>query len=401
MDNFVYDVNKEYKDVIDKVSEKFGYSDDLKSVLTKILPAMLATASYEEKELFYKMLSHTPIATIFEERGDTVKAAKDKYIGNPNPHIKEVEKDNGEYGSKEGDGAFCTEPILDENLNLLGIKQFLYVKAFDLAKPMSNSRKNFFEKFGTGINVHHLIHELGHAWCSELNPYTFENGILTQRTGTAELKFKVEKLEDGTYSKEQISQDGLMIEEGMNTNMEEEALQRYLNINADELKNLYRDTIIPSNYRGLLSNMTDHLSQKTSKNLTRRWRIFGDASAKDRLNSAMEKTEEYAHRSDMLEDRKRKAELFNDPQKEALESLFKRRHDEFFPDKSNMSGINIIDNVLLQCFNIKSNQMAFMGRKNGLEYYGEIVKLISADGYYLINQTPEKLKELDEQNVSK
>lgn len=306
MEDFKYEINKEYKKVVDLVSNKYKYTDDLKNVLYKILPAMLDTASYEERLLFYKMLSHTPIAILAEGSGETSKTLKEKYIGNPNPHIKEEEQDLGEYGLKEADGAFVTEPVMSEDLQILGTKQFLYVKAFDTTKPLYGVNEKKYELFGTGINVSNLIHELGHAWVSENRPYEIKDGILTQRVGTAELKSKFEKVSDGVYSEQVLSKVGLMIEEGLNTNMEEEALMKYLNITPEKLQKLYKEILIPSNYKGLLSDMTNHLTQKTSKNLINRWRILGDKSASDKLNKAMEKTDEYKNRTEMFKERKEK-----------------------------------------------------------------------------------------------
>lgn len=66
-----------------------------------------------------------------------------------------------------------------------------------------------------------------------------------------------------------------------------------------------------------------------------------------------------------------------------------------------MSGIEIIDNVLLQCYNIKVNQMFFMGREDGIEYYTDIIGSVTGDGYYLINEASNTLKDLDNQNISK
>lgn len=402
MENIFYDKNAEYKKAIEKVSEKFKYEKDLINVLNKILPAMLDTASYEEKQLFYKMLEHTPIVVLPKEDLEKKRNILEKYKENPNKHIIELEEDLGEYSLQEPEGAFSSEPILDENLNLIGTKQYLYVTAFDTNKTLYDGEKKLFELFGTGINVPHLIHELGHAWVSEKDQYNIDkNGILTQRVGTAELKYKLEKQNDGTYTKKKISQIGLMLEEGLNTNMEDEAVARYLNINEENINELYRSTLVPSSYRGLQSNITNWLQMKTSKNLVRRWRILGEESSKKKLNDVMEQTQEYERRSELFSEGKKKIELFNNPQSKRLEDLFQRRHDEFFPDKTNMSGIEILDNVLLQCYNIKVNQMYFMGRNNGLEYYKNIMQLISADGYYLINETGEKLKELDKKNIQK
>ena len=108
MEDIKYDINKEYDKVVDKVSEIFGYDDDLKNVLKKVLPSMLEGCSYEDRFLFYKMLSHTQIVTIEEGTQVDTKELNKKYIGNLNPHIQEENVDIGEYGKQEAAGAFVS-----------------------------------------------------------------------------------------------------------------------------------------------------------------------------------------------------------------------------------------------------------------------------------------------------
>ena len=92
--NFEEECNK----IIDSVVEKYKYSEDLTNVLRKIVPTMISDATKEEKKLFYNMLMKTPIVVIPKGKGITNKQLQDKYIGNVNPHIEDIEVDLGEYG---------------------------------------------------------------------------------------------------------------------------------------------------------------------------------------------------------------------------------------------------------------------------------------------------------------
>lgn len=58
----------ECQGIVDEVCEKYGYNDidydgkdSLKTVLLKIVPAMLKDEELEARKLFYQMLEHTPI----------------------------------------------------------------------------------------------------------------------------------------------------------------------------------------------------------------------------------------------------------------------------------------------------------------------------------------------------
>lgn len=104
---------------------------------------------------------------------------------------------------------------------------------------MSDENKKYFEMFQTGINVPHLIHELGHAYVSEETPYSIEGNIVTQRMGACTNKYKLTPIGNGQYESEQISMDGVFLEEGLNTNFEEDTLSKYLGLSLEDTLILY------------------------------------------------------------------------------------------------------------------------------------------------------------------
>ena len=171
---------EEIKDVVEEVCKKYGYdsedkenNDSLKTVLLKAVTAMLKDANQEERNLFYQMLRHTPMVITENLTKEGYKKLVEQYIGNINPHIIKEDIDLGEYGKKVGAGAYVSEPILDENMQLVGKKSFVYVQKVD------GKVKEFF---GSDINVSHLIHELGHAWAAEKDQYIMSgNKILKER----------------------------------------------------------------------------------------------------------------------------------------------------------------------------------------------------------------------------
>lgn len=388
-------LNLEFDNIIAEIKEKFNYSDDLSNILRKILPAMLddKDISEEERHLFYKMLRHTPIEVIEEGSGITSQDLRKKHIKAENLKIEGM--DGGEYSKQEAAGAVVSEPIINENKQIVGIEQFLYVKSFDTSKILTETQKKYYEMFGTGIQVSHLIHELGHAWAAEKQAYVINGDILTERVGAAEIKYKLENLENGKFLKKEISREGLMTEESLNTNLEEKSVAKYLGISLEEAKKLYKvdGVFVPSAYQGLMSEITEYLTLKTMPEEINKWRLDGDKSALKNINEIMSQTKEYFYRSKETDDVKKKKELFSNPQGDRMSDLFKKYQNDFFPDKSNMTPMEIIDNCLLQCFNIKTNQWIFP-----IEKYSDIVKSILPDAYILINQTSEIIEERKKTN---
>lgn len=394
--------NNEYNNIINEITEKYGYSEDLSNTLKKIVPGMLDDLSSSERQIFYKMLRHTQIVIVPEDLNVTDKELEDKYIGNVNPHIENEEVDIGEYGNSDPSGAFVSEPIIDENLELKGVKQFLYVGAFDASKLNTPFKQKHYELFGTGIHINNLIHELGHAFVSEQEPYSIEGDIVTQRCGTGKIKSKITPLENGKYSMKEISREGLMLEEALNTNFEEKSISKILGINLEETKKLYRGNeraFLPSTYQGLMSEMTEYMQEKNLPDEIWKWRLTGDETVLDRINQVMSETKEYKTRNEETEHLNNKKEIFATPKGKKMTEIFEKYHSDFFPNKNNMTPMQIMDNCLLQCFNIVKNQMMF-SPIDGLEKYSAVVKSIVVDGYALINQTAEIIKQNQEKEIT-
>lgn len=400
--NNVGKYKEEYNSIIDEITKQYGYTEDLSNTLRKIMPGMLDDLKSEERQTFYKMLRHTQIVIVPEDVKITDKELQDKYIGNVNPHIETEEVDAGEYGNVDPAGAFVSEPILDEELRLKGVKQFVYIGAFDISKVNTPNRQKHYELFGTGIYINHLVHELGHAFVSEKEPYTVDGNIITQRCGTAKIKSEIVDLGNGKYAKKEISRDGLMLEEALNTNFEEKSISKILGISLEEVKKLYKGVegvFLPSNYQGLMSEMTEYMQEKILPNEMWKYRLTGDSSILDKINTVMSETKEFKDRGEETEHLKTKREIFANPVGKKMTEIFEKYHSDFFPDKTKMTPIQIIDNCLLQCLNIASNKIMF-SPTNGLEKYSAVINSIIRDGYVLINQTADLIKEKSKNGVT-
>lgn len=393
---------KEYNNLIDEITEKYKYSEDLSNTLKKIMPAILDDLKNDERQIFYEMLKNTPIVIVPEDSKVTDKQLQEKYIGNINPQIQIEDVDIGEYGRVNPSGAFVSEPILDENLRLNGVKKFIYVGAFDITKLNTPMRQKHYELFSTSINIKDLIHELGHAFVSEKEPYSIEGDIITQRCGTGIIKSKITPLGNGKYSMKEISREGLMIEEALNANFEEKTISKILGIGLEETKKLYRETesaLLPSDYQGLMSEITEHMQEKLGKEDFWKWRLTGDKNVLDKINALMSKTEEYKTRNEETEHLNNKKEIFATQETKKMAEIFEKYHFDFFPDKTKMTPMQIMDNCLLQCFNIVTNKMMFPF-PNGLEKYSAVINSIIRDGYVLINQAADILKEKTTHDVT-
>ena len=389
-------MNQEINKVVNEVCEKFQYdstdkegNDSLKTVLLKICAVMLKDSNEEDRNLFYEMLRHTPIVVTENLTPEGYKHLEEKYIGNVNPHIVEEKSNVGEYGKNVGAGAYVSEPILDENLQLKGKKSFLYIQ------KVNNREQQFF---GTDINVSHLIHELGHAWHAEKDQYTMlPNNTLKNRTGTAEFIYSFSKNPDGTYTMHTDKVSGLMLEEGMNTLCEEQAMADYMNISLEEMKDKYRTVLIPSSYQGYIANFVSYMLQQLNSKDFEQWRMYGDSESKGRIESLMSRTKYWKNReqdilptSDSPRNYNNKRQIIARMQGDSVQEFFKHYENIYFPDISQMSPLDKIENVLEQFYN-----MSLIKYSIDLEDYKAFLNSLGYEGYSLINQSSD-IKKKDE-----
>ena len=389
-------MNQEINKVVNEVCEKFQYdstdiegNDSLKTVLIKICTVMLKDSNEEDRNLFYEMLRHTPIVITEGLTPEGYKRLEEKYIGNVNPHIVEEKSNVGEYGKNVGAGAYVSEPILDENLQFKGKKSFLYIQ------KVNNREQQFF---GTDINVSHLIHELGHAWHAEKDQYTMlPNNTLKNRTGTAEFIYSFSKNPDGTYTMHTDKVSGLMLEEGMNTLCEEQAMADYMNISLEEMKDKYRTVLIPSSYQGYIANFVSYMLQQLNSKDFEQWRMYGDSESKGRIESLMSRTKYWENReqdilptSDSPRNYNNKRQIIARMQGDSVQEFFKHYENIYFPDISQMSPLDKIENVLEQFYN-----MSLIKYSIDLEDYKAFLNSLGYEGYSLINQSSD-IKKKDE-----
>ncbi len=388
--------------IVEEICKKFHYetedkpgNDSLRTVLLKLVPAMLAESSKKDRELFYQMLRNRPIVIFEYSTQEELNQLKESYMGKVNPFVLKEKEKVGEYAKALPEGAYVSEPIVDENLDLKGKKAFIYIRKSTLQREQ--------EFWGTDINVTHLIHELGHAWNGEKDEFSMpQSGKITRRVGTAIYQYSYEKNENGEIILSCDSVSGLLLEEGMNTLAEEEAAAKYKGISHDEMKKAYRNELIYSktNYQASIGIMIEDLMEKISKSDLKCWRLWGDLDKKEKIETLMEKTDFWKNRDkDILPDsqnprnyeNKRNllsqigAQLEVDKESQTkFYDFFEEYESTYFPDIKKMTPFQKIENVLEQRFNMIDiyYSMGLIADK-----FPKLINQICLEFYPLINQT--------------
>lgn len=387
-------MEQEINDIVEEVCIKYGYdsedkegNDSLKTVLKKAVTVMLKGVKQEDRELFYQMLRNTPIAVTENLNKERYEKLVDQYIGNVNPHIIEEDADLGEYGKSIAAGAYTSKAIISEDMQLIGKKSFIYVqKVYGKGK----------EFFGTDINVSHLIHELGHAWHAQKDEYTMlDDGTLKERCGTAEIIYSFSKGKDGRYIQKIEKETGLMIEEGMNTLSEEQAMADYMNISLEEMKEKYKSVLIQTNYQGYIANFVQYMLQELNREDFENWRLYGSSESKANIEELMSRTKYWEDRqkdilssSDNPRNYNNKRQIISRIKSKEAKDFFDQYEDVYFPDIAQMTPLDKIENVLEQYFN-----MNMMKYQIELDDYINFIDCLGYEGYALINQSADIMKE--------
>ena len=392
------EILNECKEVVEEVCLKYGYdsddkegNDSLKTVLLKAIFAIIKDSKPEDRKLFYQMLSHTPIIITENLTQESYEQLVEEYIGKDiNHHIVEEQDDLGEYGKILGAGAYVSEPILDENLQLQGKKSFIYIQR------VSGKAKEFL---GTDINVPHLIHELGHAWHAEQEQFTIqEDGTLKERVGTAEFTYSFSKNQDNKFVRKCTKTAGLMIEESMNTVAEERAMANYMGISLEEMRKAYNTVLIPSNYQGYMADLVEYMLEKLGQEDFENYRLYGSTDSMDKINALMKKTNYWINReediltsSDSPRSYAKKRAILERIDNKIVQDFFSEYETTYFPDISQMTPIEKIDNVLEQRYNMNMIRYSM-----GIDNYRSFLEILGYEGYPLINQASDvkKMEEL-------
>lgn len=116
MDTIVFNLDEECKHAIEEAAKKNQYSGTpIEETLKRLVPIMLQEASYEERQLFYRMLRTTPILAIPEGLEYTHKALVDGIFQNINTNVEVLAHEKDPYEKMAGAAAFVSRPSFSKD----------------------------------------------------------------------------------------------------------------------------------------------------------------------------------------------------------------------------------------------------------------------------------------------
>lgn len=372
-----YDKNQNAEQLIQEVSTKFGYSQELSDLLLKIYYRVHSQESYEMQQNFFQTLQEVPIVIVDKMTEETYKQLQDTYLGED--RVKTQEEEN-EYNSMLAPGAYVSTPVLDKDGNLVGKRSFLYIER------ISSYQEEVIEKLGTNIHVPHLLHELGHAQAARNQEYTQQGNKIIMHCGMIQKEYEVE-FQDGNPTLKETDCQGLYLEEGINTVWEYESVAKFLGVEPSKVdENLYlgMQGLVRSNYHGLMDGIAEKLQSIMGKSSIEQIRIFNNTQDKERFNELAQRTKYWNEGVHSSENIKKKKELFESPKSESWQEFCKKHEDIYFGINEDETPMEKIDNVLQQIYDMRTVKYNIP-----IEEYKEIMQSVISEAYYILNEVGE------------
>lgn len=379
---------KSLNDCIDEVAEKYNYSSELVEALKRCVPEMIERKSEEDIGLLIETLKRVQIFTFesipTQQQIDDICNQK---LNGRNTHIKIIEDDLGEYNKLPTPGAYVSQPVFDDEMNITDRMGFIYLTNLD----DYNSTK---EAYGTNINLSHLIHELGYAWASQKGEYVQEErGHYTHCVGAMRTKYNIDRV--GKTVEEQETQ-GLYLEEALNTIEEENSLYRILGVER------WRDIpgYVNSNYQGCMSDLMRHYIEKLGYDRFSEMRLQKNNEKIRQLQGYFDETDFMKHIND-ADYEKHKRECFKSYEntdmsaksKDALKTFFEKYEELYFPKIRQQDYIKHLDRVMEQIFNFMTIKLRFdITNSEQKTAYSNILVEILREGYVPVNQASEIIR---------
>lgn len=387
--------NELINNVIEEAAEKFEYTEELKDVLKRIIPIMAEEKSEESRELLYQTLRIVPILIIDSDRPteEDLKQLRLKTFGREDLIIQDT--DRGEYNTGSiAPGAYEYDVILNEQGKPKGMQGFVY------ASRLCDSQKELEEIYGTNINLSHLIHEIGHAWAATKNNFTqIANNTYSHNIGT----IRETIIQDEQTGEIKIaSYDGLILEEMLNTILEEDTLIKLLGI--EKIEDLTGKGYVRSGYQGLGPIIVRKAIEKFGTEGFENYRLIKDKESIKSINQKMKNTKAY---STMITERYSKEKKqsveeniiqkleISDRDKDIIRNFFSKYDDVYFANNATMTPIQKLDNVLEQIFSLKDVRYTFglvqykdgkiVKNENNDKIYGEFMMSITKEAMGMIN----------------
>lgn len=208
---------------VEKIGEKFNYTDDLKNVIRVSMALMVEEYGTEEYDSICEFLEDVRIFLTNDMSSLNLKHIQDKIVPTDE---RLIEEQQSIYGNEKNPGSvYSYQTIYDEQMNPSGEYRWIVVE--DLKGTIREEK--YQSLFGTTINLPYFLHELNHAYNMQRPTYQRKGNKIYSKHGMYEEIFDIKPQETKVNISLESSKN-LIIEEAINELQTQRMLCSYFNV---------------------------------------------------------------------------------------------------------------------------------------------------------------------------
>lgn len=269
------------QEFLQELKSKYQYDENILKAIEITINLMIKKYGNEALNDILELFNSIPIIPFVGLNQTIVNERMKEHFSGENPHIIEDEEENI-YGTNAVGSVYCYNPIFNENMEVVGESNFIIVDD----KKGTTQEADYFNTFGTTINIPYFLHEVNHAYGMQKKKYVnIDNQILCKHglfTSVIDYKKEGEKYHISTTSGKDI-----VFEEIINQMITQDMLCDFFNVNTyTEVKPIL-DSIkyVPMEYDSLLVFIGRELSFAMGEQAIMDFRRENDESVIEEFNN--------------------------------------------------------------------------------------------------------------------
>ena len=278
----------DYNSLIEEISSKYSYSEELKIAIRMTLPLMVETYGESRFEEICDLFRNTKIFATDDMSKSNRDKVEQEMLNGTNSHVTFDEGENPYQNDIDPGSYYSYQAIYDENMDVVDEKRWAVVK--DMQGSLNG--EEYKNLFGTTINMPYFIHEMNHAFAMQNATYRKEGNLIYSKHGMVEQEFSIDS-NNGTVVISENSTDNIIIEEAINEKISQDMLTSLLKVeDYSAVDRMLRDiNHITTSYSPVLISLAEKMEGLLGRDALLSWRKDNNMSVLQEFNRLASESE--------------------------------------------------------------------------------------------------------------
>ena len=265
----------DYESLVNEVSSKYGYNEELQIAIRLTLPLMVKQYGEERISDICDLFRNTRIFATNDMSAKNREHMEEIMLNGANSHLV-IDDGEDPYQTDIDPGSYYSyQAIYDEEMNVVGEARWVAVK--DMEGTLNCEQyKNLF---GTTINMPYFIHEINHAFAMQNPTYRKEGDRIFAKHGMVEQEFLFAS-HDGKIELKDDMTNNIIIEEAINEKITQDMLLELMRVSEySEVARMLQDiNHVSSSYSPVLISLAEKMENILGKEALLNWRKDNDVN---------------------------------------------------------------------------------------------------------------------------